>query len=69
MEYLVIAAGLAVMVFLVWFAVRERRAGAATEQAKVAAKTVETMKAQDKAAAKAPHSAEATIDALDKGRF
>lgn len=55
--------------FLIWFAIRERRAGAVTEQAKVATKTVETMKRQDEAAAKAPRSRDQVLDALEKGEF
>jgi len=62
----VIIAGLG---FLVWFAIRERKAGAVTEQAKVATKTVEVQQKMDQAGAAAPRSREGVQDALDKGTF
>lgn len=69
MIYAAAAIVLAIIGGLIYAEARGRRAGAAAEQSKVAAATVETMKAQDKAAAEAPHSREAVQDALDRGTF
>lgn len=57
------------MAFLVWFAISQRRAGEYKVIAKTTAKTVETMKRQDEAAAKAPRSRDQVLDALEKGEF
>ena len=69
MPYAVIGLVVLMIVFVIWLSVSNRKAGAAAEQAKVATKTADTLQAQDKAGAAAPHSTEATIDALDKGTF
>lgn len=67
--YLILGTVLAILAFLVWFAIRERKAGAVTEQAKVATATVEAQQRMDKAGAEAPRTEDAAAQAMNEGRF
>ena len=69
MIYAIAGLAVAVIGFLIWYAVRERKAGAVAEQAKVATHTVDVLAAQDKAAAEAPRDRTGVENALDKGSF
>lgn len=70
MQLWVIAAlFLAAIGFLVWVMVWARKAGAVTEQAKVATATVEAQQRMDKAAAQAPRTEDQAAQAMDEGRF
>ena len=69
MIYVIAGLAVAVIGFLIWYAVRERKAGAVAEQAKVATHTVEVQQRMDVAAAEAPHDRAGVENALDKGSF
>lgn len=69
MAYVFAAVVLGLLIFVAWLWAAARKAGATTEQAKVATKTVDVLVAQDKAAAKAPRDRAGVTESLSKGTF
>lgn len=67
MEYAFAALALAGLGFLVWFGIRERKAGGDAIAAQVAEKTADNLRAQDKAGAEA--AGEPVVDRLRRGEF